>query len=179
MSDQDQSHEGDPVLVDGQSSQFLVLVDDSISKPLNDGEESPTTRRTTSMIDGKDKAKCNYCKKLYLGESRQGSSHLREHFKKCPKRIFKDIGDLRQQILVKEQKKADGKVSLNPYHFDQDISRKELANMVILHEYPLTMVEHIGFKKFVTSLQPSFKMISRNTLKRDILKIYDHENGRL
>ena len=37
------------------------------------------------------------------------------------------------------------------------------------------MVDHIGFREFVGSLQPLFKLISRNTLKSDILKIYDNE----
>ena len=47
--------------------------------------------------------------------------------------------------------------------------------MVILHEYPLSMVEHIRFREFVGSLQPMFKVFSRNTLKSDILNIYDNE----
>ena len=37
------------------------------------------------------------------------------------------------------------------------------------------MVDHIGFREFVNSLQLLFKLISRNTLKSDILKIYDNE----
>ena len=37
------------------------------------------------------------------------------------------------------------------------------------------MVEYIRFREFVGSLQPLFKLISRNTLKSDILKIYDNE----
>ena len=47
--------------------------------------------------------------------------------------------------------------------------------MVIQHEYPLSMVDHIAFREFVGSLQPLFKLISRNTLKSDIIKIYDNE----
>uniref|UniRef100_A0A2N9H0X0 Cyclic nucleotide-binding domain-containing protein n=1 Tax=Fagus sylvatica TaxID=28930 RepID=A0A2N9H0X0_FAGSY len=56
-----------------------------------------------------------------------------------------------------------------------DQVRRGLARMVILHEYPLSMVDHIGFREFVGLLQPMFKMICRNTLKRDIFKIYDNE----
>ena len=37
------------------------------------------------------------------------------------------------------------------------------------------MVEHIGFKQFCSSLQPMFKMVSRNTIKSDIMKIYNYE----
>ena len=47
--------------------------------------------------------------------------------------------------------------------------------MIVLHEYPLSMVDHIGFREFMGSLQLLLKLISRNTLKSDILKIYDDE----
>ena len=64
---------------------------------------------------------------------------------------------------------------MNAYNFDQNVSRNELARMIILHEYPLSIVDHIGFRKYPTSLQPLFKMVSRNTIKMDILSIYEKE----
>ena len=66
-------------------------------------------------------------------------------------------------------------MGLNAYQFDQVKVRNNLARTVILHEYPLSMVDHIGFREFVSSLQPLFKLISRNTLKSDIIKIYDNK----
>ncbi|XP_060965659.1 zinc finger BED domain-containing protein RICESLEEPER 2-like [Cannabis sativa] len=47
--------------------------------------------------------------------------------------------------------------------------------MIVLHEYPLNMVEHDGFRSFVKSLQPLFRYVSRTTIRRDILKIYENE----
>jgi hypothetical protein len=47
--------------------------------------------------------------------------------------------------------------------------------MIILHEYPLSIVDHYGFRKFVTVLQPMFKMGTRNTVGRDILSFYEGE----
>ena len=49
------------------------------------------------------------------------------------------------------------KANLQNYNFDQEESRKHLAYMIIIHEYPLSMVEHVGFRRFCHSLQPSFK----------------------
>ena len=37
------------------------------------------------------------------------------------------------------------------------------------------MVDHIGFRRFVESLNCNFKMISRSTLKRDIMKMFKEE----
>ena len=67
------------------------------------------------------------------------------------------------------------RLEVGTYVFDQDNARKDLASMVVLHEYPLSMVDHIGFRKFSNTLQPLFKMVSRNALKNDIFKIYESE----
>ena len=89
----------------------------------------------------------------------------------CPKRINVDI----KQHLLTAEKKSDGKIQFGNFTFDQDISRNELAKAIMLHEYPLSIVSHYGFKKFASTLQPLFKMVSRNTIKSDILKIYELE----
>ena len=47
--------------------------------------------------------------------------------------------------------------------------------MIILHEYPLPMVEHERFRDFINSLQPMFKMVSRNTVRRDTFNIYEEK----
>ena len=47
--------------------------------------------------------------------------------------------------------------------------------MVILHEYPLAIVDHVGFWDIVSGLRPNFKIVGRNTLKRDIKKIYNEK----
>ena len=71
--------------------------------------------------------------------------------------------------------KGEGKRKLETYTFDPEIARRKLARMIILHEYPLSIVEHVGFRDFSQSLQPLFKMVSHNTIKGDILKIYNYK----
>ena len=123
-------------------------------------------------IDGLWKAVCNYCSKKLLGDSKSGTKHLHDHFKICPKRR---VIESKQKVLTPDLMKGEGKRKLEAYTFDQDFARRDLAKMIILHEYSLSMVEHIGFKQFCLSLQPMFKMVSRNTIKSDIVKIYNYE----
>ena len=130
---------------------------------------------TRKKVDEKFKAQCHHCSKLYLGDSSQGTSHLRNHLARCPQLKFKNIRDMHQQVLIRQQNKVDGTMDLNAYQFDQNKVRNNLVCMVILYEYPLLIVDHIGFREFVNSLQPLFKFISINTLKSDILKIYDNK----
>jgi hypothetical protein len=42
-----------------------------------------------------------------------------------------------------------------------------------VHEYPLSMVDHVGFRRFCAALQPLFKVVSRNTIKIDIWDMYE------
>ena len=65
------------------------------------------------------------------------------------------------------------------FTFDQDVSKEKLANAIILHEYPLSIVDHVGFKEFTSSLQPLYKMASRNTIRDDIIRIYAIEKEKM
>uniref|UniRef100_A0A2N9E8Y2 BED-type domain-containing protein n=1 Tax=Fagus sylvatica TaxID=28930 RepID=A0A2N9E8Y2_FAGSY len=170
-----------PMLVEDTASNEDTTPIENVQE-VEDIQEGVSKRKRTSAVwnhfklktvEGKMKAQCNYCKKHLLGESKQGTNHLHTHLERCPS--LKLRGDLRRQVMIKEQGKANKKVSASPYNFDQEGSREDLAHMVIMHEYPLAMVDHVGFRRFVSGLQPNFKLVSRNTLKQDILKIYDYE----
>ncbi|KAL7147969.1 hypothetical protein ABFS83_06G146700 [Erythranthe nasuta] len=131
-------------------------------------------------VGGDPKAQCKYCKKCLVAKSTDGTTHLRDHATlRCIKRKFKHIRDMRQQVLVNEQNKVDGKMVLKSGQFDQEVARRELACMIILHELPLRTVDYIGFRNYSLALQTLFKMISRNTIKRDILKIYEAEKAKI
>ena len=43
---------------------------------------------------------------------------------------------------------------------------------MVLHEYPLCMVDHTGFRRFVSALQPLFKMVTRNTIRYALQYLY-------
>ncbi|XP_042380427.1 zinc finger BED domain-containing protein RICESLEEPER 2-like [Zingiber officinale] len=100
------------------------------------------------------------------------------------KRKFRSIAwDHFEKKLIEGKWKAptksnDGTTQLGTYHFNQDQARAELANMIILHEYPLSMVDHVGFRRYSYALQPIFKVVSRNTIKTDIMKIFEYERNK-
>nr|XP_017251921.1 PREDICTED: zinc finger BED domain-containing protein RICESLEEPER 2-like [Daucus carota subsp. sativus] len=64
---------------------------------------------------------------------------------------------------------------MTTYSFDQAVAKKELASMIIMHKYPLSIIDHIGFKRYSASLQPLFKVPCRNTIKTEIFRIYEFE----
>ena len=119
------------------------------------------------IVDRQHNAICKHCKSKLKVDTKNGTKHLHVHLDRCIKRRNVDI---KQQLLAVERK-GYGKVQIGNFTFDQDISREKLAHVIILHEYPLSIVDHAGFRDFVSNLQPLFKMVSHNTTKDDIMKI--------
>jgi hypothetical protein len=124
-------------------------------------------------VDGVSKAKCKHCKEKLSGITRNGTSHLCAHLKSCvynqKKKGIKIQTNLRFATIEK------GQVAVENYVFNQDVARRALYFMIILHAYPLSIVDHHGFRKFVSALQPLFKMGTRNTIRRDIMSFYEGE----
>ena len=115
------------------------------------------------MAAAKEKDVCNYCNKALTDRRNDGTKHLSRHFEACKRRSYKDI---RQLVLVREHKKVDGSSSyLNNYHFDPEKSRNDIASMIIIHEYPLSIVNHLGFRAYSEGLQPLFKVPSQTRLQ--------------
>ena len=83
--------------------------------------------------------------------------------------------EIRQSFLLANEKRNDRKVESRNLVFDQEISRSDLASIIVLHVYPLSIVDYFGFRRF----QPMFKMVSRNTIKKDIFKVYDIEREKM
>ncbi|CAN1815409.1 Putative AC transposase [Linum perenne] len=121
------------------------------------------------------KAKCNYCRKLLGGESNNSTSHLKSHIRTC---IQKKIQDGNQKVLGPNLL-SKGKTELVATAYNPDVSRKELAIAVVMHEYPMSIVDHLHFKRFCYSLQPMFSVPSRNTLKKDVMGLFCDERVRI
>ncbi|CAN0883905.1 Zinc finger BED domain-containing protein DAYSLEEPER [Linum grandiflorum] len=114
------------------------------------------------------KARCKYCKKVLGGDTNNGTTHLRNHTTRCIQRQLHDgtQKNIKTNFLPKG---ILGKKELCSGQYNAEVARKDLATMIVMHEYPLGMVDHLYFKIFCASLQPLFKVPCRNTLKRDIL----------
>ncbi|XP_028183998.1 zinc finger BED domain-containing protein RICESLEEPER 4-like [Glycine soja] len=125
-------------------------------------------------IDGQDKAQCKYCKKLLEGASKNGTKHLHAHMEKCIQKRLHDKGK-GQTFLI--PKVTQGKQELTAGGYNEENARKDLACSIIMHEYPLSIVNHVGFRIFLATLQPQFQCPSRNTIKKEIFNVYDFEKS--
>lgn len=151
------------------------------------GVEAGSKRKLTSSvwkefkrvkINGTVRAKCMYCFKHLSATTSNGTKHLHVHLKGCVQRKIKQNGKTLAQASLRFGKTDAGTVSVENYIFDQETARKELGAMIVLHEYPLSLVDHVGFRRFVGALQPLFKIGTRNTIRYKSLNLLlSHFNG--
>ena len=95
----------------------------------------------------------------------------------CPRRNQIEITHYSKKLKTVED--DQGNVKVETYSFDPDVTRGLIARMIIMHEYPLSCVEHEWFRKVLSSLNPMWKNISRNTIKSDIMELYKMEKAKV
>ncbi|KAG6416821.1 hypothetical protein SASPL_124262 [Salvia splendens] len=150
---------------------------------------------------------CRHCKRILSGSSTSGTSHLRNHLIRCRRRSNHDISQLLTRGKRKQTTLAITSYSYNQsamknemvtvastsfeqgvkvrnmgpgsLNFDQRRSQLDLARMIIMHGYPLGMVEDVGFKTFLQNLQPLFDFVTVNGIEADCIEIYKREKQRV
>ncbi|RYR74037.1 hypothetical protein Ahy_A02g008631 [Arachis hypogaea] len=130
-------------------------------------------------VEGEWKAKYKFCKSVLSANPKNGTKSLRNHVDRYCKRIR--VVNSRQSSIVESLAKQAHvqKVNEDGFVFDPSKTRKYVAEMIVLHEYPLSCVDHHGLRRLVASMQPTFKMPSCNTVRKDILKMFGDEKLKL
>lgn len=150
---------------------------------------------------------CRHCKKKLSGSSKSGTSHLRNHLKRCQRRSNHGISaylPLREKkkgrslslVTVSHEQKKDDVFNVASLrneqekikneivnggngNIDQTRSQFDLARMIILHGYSLSIVDHVGFKVFVNNLQPMFELVTFSKVESNCLDIYEKEKKKV
>nr|GLL22750.1 zinc finger BED domain-containing protein RICESLEEPER 1-like [Ipomoea trifida] len=79
----------------------------------------------------------------------------------------------------KEESNLPVPVNIGCVKFEQERSRLDLARMIMLHGYPMAMVDHVGFKIFVKNLQPFFEFVTNSAIELDCMTIYAKEKQKI
>ncbi|KMT08905.1 hypothetical protein BVRB_6g136250 [Beta vulgaris subsp. vulgaris] len=117
--------------------------------------------------------KCKKCGQIYNADSSIGTGNLRRHLKNCKRRSYLDVG---QMIL---DSSSSGSLLKRMPDVNLDVFREMLAIAVVRHDLPFQFAEYEGVRRCFAYLNPNVKVVSRNTLKADIQKLYVREKGKL
>ncbi|EEE64835.1 zinc finger BED domain-containing protein RICESLEEPER 2-like [Oryza sativa Japonica Group] len=186
-------------LTQGDEVQGNELVSAEISTP-------PTLRRRRkkslvwehftieAVSGGATRACCKLCKQTFAyssGSKIAGTSHLKRHITlgSCPK-IKNQEHKLALTPAGGTDNDGEGTVerpSKRRYRytgyanaaFDQDRSCSYLAKMIILHDYPLHIVQQPAFTTFIDSLQPRFRVVDVETMEGEVYAVYQKEKENL
>ncbi|CAK9175642.1 unnamed protein product [Ilex paraguariensis] len=177
----------------------LVLIEpqpNDLEIQTNNSEMQPNKRRKKKSIvwehftiehvgSGCRRACCKQCKQSFAystGSKVAGTSHLKRHIAKgtCPvvlrnqekNQVTPYSAPSKMGGIGDTPKRRYRTASIPFIAFDPDRCRHEIARMIIMHDYPLHMVEHPGFVAFVQNLQPRFDMVSFNTIQGDCVATY-------
>jgi len=141
---------------------------------------SQTQRRTRSnvwehfepnlvKVDGELKAICKYCG-IHLN-TKSGTSSLRGHIANACPAIPNPIRQKFQATLSKQPS------SELPFVFDPQLCRKEMIKYIIHAEIPFLKFEDPYLQPWLRTLQPTFKVRGRQTIRDDCLKKYCNTPG--
>lgn len=128
------------------------------------------------------KAKCRYCYSLYTYKRGGATSHLVRHMKKCTPYLNK-LAKKRSQALLNyaPEKLGDSNlpVIVTPSEYNHEETRKLIAKMIIVHEYPFRMVEHTWFNIVMRYLNPAYQFVGRRAIRSECLKVFQSEKENL
>ena len=88
----------------------------------------------------KIKLKCKHCAIVLGANSRHGTSHLKRHLDRCPKKMHHDI----KQYMLSADTSADGSTILTKYKYDEVQSRKLMLTYLVEDLRPFETVEKRG-----------------------------------
>ena len=125
---------------------------------------------------GDIKSKCVYCGKIYASNPKKnGTTSLKYHIAACNQNP-ENVNKSQSQIVLDS---TGGEGNILAWKFDQEATRKALANMIVIDELPFRVVESEGFKHFLRVACPRFQIPSRRTIARDVYQLYLGERGKL
>ncbi|KAL4564031.1 hypothetical protein LXL04_028081 [Taraxacum kok-saghyz] len=142
------------------------------------------------------RACCKQCKQSFAystGSKVAGTSHLKRHIAKgsCPVVLRNQNNhpdnpsspftatppNTAATDTPKRRYRTTTTVPFFP--FDPDLCRRQIARMIIMHDYPLHIVEHPGFVSFVRNLQPRFDLVNFSTVQGDCIATYLSEKDKI
>ncbi|XP_015696128.2 zinc finger BED domain-containing protein RICESLEEPER 2-like [Oryza brachyantha] len=147
-----------------------------------------------AMPGGSSRACCNLCKQTFAyssGSKIAGTSHLKRHITlgSCPMLKSEDRklalpsvpgtdneGEGTAERPAKRRYRYTGYANAT---FDQDRSCSYLAKMIILHDYPLHIVQQPAFTAFIESLQPRFRVADVDAIEGEVYSVYQKEKENL
>jgi hypothetical protein len=113
--------------------------------------------------------------RVFVATREAGTSQCIRHLLVCEERA--KINEF--LVSVKSAMSQSDKNSSGKWIYDPDRAHWELVRMIVLHELPFRIVEYVGFRRFVYSLNPTFEVVCRTTIRDDCVNMFNEQKIKL
>ncbi|KMS99205.1 hypothetical protein BVRB_2g047010 [Beta vulgaris subsp. vulgaris] len=136
-------------------------------------------------INGDWKTQCKHYKSHHTVSKSGTTSHIKRHLSNCAQRKLK----LKQQSMIKihflpsdssaGKPNSGGVSALHNAKLDMLSMTEGIANWIVMHEKPFSVVEEEGFNMMLKRGIPQWTFVSRHTIKIDAFEVYEVEKKKL
>ncbi|XP_058081736.1 zinc finger BED domain-containing protein RICESLEEPER 2-like [Magnolia sinica] len=131
-----------------------------------------------TLKNGTVKIQCKYCMAQYAKQADGSTTTLKKHSLKCHQKVRTQT--LRQQTLPFTQSLVGpSQGTLSIYKYNKEQVNEWTTKFIITDERPFQMVESPTFVEFARCLNPRYEKVSRTTIKRVCMKMYESEKLKL
>ncbi|XP_062176105.1 zinc finger BED domain-containing protein RICESLEEPER 2-like [Alnus glutinosa] len=127
------------------------------------------------LQSGVKKAQCIHCKSILGIPASSATTQFHRHLNSCIPLI---VASKKQKVITFDS--DCGSVgSRSCFTYDHKKVRELASHMILYHDYPFMVVEHVLFNKFMRANTPYWQKISRTTAKSDCMSTYEIEKKKL
>jgi hypothetical protein len=102
-------------------------------------------------VGGVKKNQCKWCKSKFTKSKSSCTSTLGRHLEAC----FKYIDSKKKHKVLSIEGSESGSVGIiSNFQFNESKVIELLSHMIMYHEYPFKIVEHVLFNKFMKACTP-------------------------
>lgn len=127
--------------------------------------------------EGAMKWKCRWCGKLYTYDSKyKSTSNAKKHLGNCIQRKLRVRGNIDKEVVQSRLNVCDANTpNIATWTYNHGRVREVAAHMVLGHEYPFSVMDHVIFNEFLKTIYPWYKKITRQQVKVDCEVFYEAE----
>jgi BED zinc finger len=126
------------------------------------------------------RVECKFCEQKYKYVPGGTTSTMQRHIKGCG-RIKRAKGKISGLIPICESSEHGENeiISKGWGKYCQFKSRELLSKMITVHELPFMFAEYQWFNAFMKYNNPMYQKVSRNTIKKECVKVFETEKDKL
>ncbi|KAL8103351.1 hypothetical protein AgCh_027788 [Apium graveolens] len=114
-----------------------------------------------------------------VAKNDQGQEKPAKRKKPLKSEVWNHFDRIKIDTKGKQVSGEDSRAKLGVHKFDPDVERALYAKMTAKHDLPFLMAEYEYFRLWISSVIPSYKFRSKNTVKSDLLGVYAAEKDRI